>query len=95
MKSIGYAVMIAGLIGGSIFFYLVTNTVSWLTDPADLKNVTGWTQAMTTGLPGFPETWKFYRNTFVSDMVFTALFLLCVRPVRSAEHPEKVPAAAW
>ena len=94
-KNARAAVLFPAVIGGSIFFYLVTNTASWFYDPGYLKNLSGWTQAMTTGLPAFQPTWMFYRNTFVSDMVFTALFLLCVRPVQSSERPEKVPAAAW
>jgi hypothetical protein len=89
------AVLFPAVIGGSIFFYLVTNTAAWLYDPGYLKNLSGWTQAMTTGLPTYQPTWMFYRNTFLSDLVFTALFLLCVRPVQSAERPEKVAAAAW
>jgi hypothetical protein len=88
-------VLFPAVIGGSIFFYLVTNTAAWLYHPGYLKDFSGWTQAMTTGLPAYQPTWMFYRNTFLSDLMFTALFLLCVRPMQSAERPEKVAAAAW
>jgi hypothetical protein len=89
------SLLIPAAIGGSLFFYLVTNTASWLYDPLYVKNVAGWTQAMTVGLPQFQPTWMFYRNTFISDMVFTMLFLLCMRPAPSLAAEEKTPAAAW
>lgn len=89
------SLLIPAAIGGSLFFYLVTNTASWLSDPAYVKSAAGWTQAMTTGLPQFPPTWIFYRNTFISDIVFTLLFLVCVRPNSHLAAEEKRPAAAW
>jgi hypothetical protein len=90
------SLLIPAAIGGSLFFYLVTNTASWLYDPAYVKNVAGWTQAMTIGLPQYQPTWMFYRNTFLSDMVFTLLFLVCTRPASARFAPEtKAPAAAW
>jgi len=60
---------------GSVAFFLVTNTASWLTEPAYAKSFAGWVQAMTTGVPGFPSTLTFFRHTLVSDVLFTALFL--------------------
>ena len=78
--------------GGSALFYILTNTGSWLTqtNPGYAKTLGGWVQALTTGLPGYPETWMFYRHTFVSDLLFTALFLVCfagARARRAAEAP--------
>ena len=74
-------VILPAVLGGSLFFYIVTNTASWLTltEPSYAKTAAGWLQAMTTGLPGFPPTWKFYRNTFAGDVLFTVLFLACIR----------------
>jgi hypothetical protein len=89
-----FGVMLPAAVGSSLFFYLVTNTASWIYDPAYVKNLAGWAQAMTTGLPQFPPTWRFYQNTFVSDVVFTVLFLLCVRPADKMAAREKA-AAAW
>jgi hypothetical protein len=60
---------------GSLFFYFLSNTGSWIADPGYAKTVGGWFQAMTYGLPGLPPTWMFYRNTLVSDLLFTGLFL--------------------
>ena len=89
------SVLIPAAIGGSFFFYLVTNTAAWLYDPAYVKNVAGWTQALTTGLPQYQPTWTFLRNSCISDVVFTGLFLLCVRPLPRMTREEKAPAAAW
>lgn len=89
------SVLLPAAIAGSLFFYLVTNTAAWLYHPAYAKDMAGWTQAMTTGLPGFQPTWSFYRNTFLSDIVFTMLFLVCIRPSTRAVRAEKAPAAAW
>jgi hypothetical protein len=63
---------------GSVIFFFVTNTGSWITDPGYAKNFAGWTQAVTTGLPGYPSTWWFYRHTLLGDLFFTALFVGCM-----------------
>lgn len=65
-------------LGASVLFFIVTNTGSWLVEPAYAKTAAGWTQALTTGLPGFPTTLVFFRNTVISDLLFTGLFLLCI-----------------
>jgi hypothetical protein len=62
---------------GSLIFYVITNTGAWIGEPLYAKSLAGWFQAMTTGLPNFPPTWIFYRNTFVSDLLFTGLFFVC------------------
>ena len=48
-------VIFPAVLGGSLFFYIVTNTASWLTltEPSYAKTAAGWLQALTTGLPGF------------------------------------------
>jgi hypothetical protein len=79
----------------SLFYYLVTNTASWLFDPFYVKNFAGWTQALTTGVAGYQPTWTFYQNSFISDIAFTLLFLLCVRPAHQPAAEAKVAAAAW
>lgn len=63
---------------GSLLFYLITNTGSWLYEPGYAKTAAGWVQAMTSGVPGFPPTWTFYRHTLVSDLFFTLLFYACM-----------------
>jgi hypothetical protein len=71
-----------GLIGASaaasLFFYMATNTASWVGDAGYAKTFAGWAQALTTGLPGQPPTVLFFRNSFVSDLLFTSLFMICI-----------------
>jgi hypothetical protein len=89
-KNARAAVILPAVFAGSLFFYIATNTASWLTltEPGYAKTAAGWWQALTIGLPGFPPTWVFYRNTLISDMLFAALFLACLhwsrRPVTEA-----------
>lgn len=64
----------AGTLGGSLFFYLATNSHAWYVDPHYAKTLAGWFQAMTVGRPEFPPTIYFFRNTIVSDVLFTAIF---------------------
>ena len=72
-------------LGASVIFYVVTNSVSWLFDPAYPKNFGGFIQAQTIGHPAFAATpaWMFFRNTAVSDLLFTALFVGCMHLGRS------------
>jgi hypothetical protein len=75
-------------IGASTIFYLITNAFSWFTDPGYMKNIAGLIQALTVGLPqyGATPTWMFFRNSVLSDLFFTAIFVLCVNFGRSAER---------
>jgi hypothetical protein len=68
--------LFSGALVGSVIFYFATNTDAWLTDPAYVKTAAGWWQALTVGRPEFPPTLFFFRNTFVSDLLFTGLFAL-------------------
>lgn len=63
------------LLGNALFFYLVTNTVSWAVEPLYAKSFAGWFQSVTVGLPGFPATWTFFRNAVAGDVLFSALIL--------------------
>jgi hypothetical protein len=74
-------------VAGSVIFYVVTNTTSWLTWPGYAKTGAGWLQALWTGVPGYPPTWMFFRSTLVSDLLFSALFVLCMAATR-APAPE-------
>ena len=81
------AVIFPAVLGGSLFFYIATNTASWLYEPGYAKSAAGWLQALTTGLPGYAPTWIFYRNTLAGDLLFTGLFLACM-------HWSRRPAVA-
>jgi hypothetical protein len=75
-------------LAGSTLFYAITNAFSWLSDPGYAKNLAGLLQAMTVGLPQYSATptWMFFRNSLVSDLVFTGLFVLCMNFVRASER---------
>jgi hypothetical protein len=65
---------------GSTIFYVVTNVFSWISDPGYAKNFGGLIQALTVGLSQYSATptWMFFRNTVLSDLFFTLLFVICV-----------------
>lgn len=65
---------------GSTLFYLITNVFSWLSDPGYAKNFAGLIQSLTVGLPQYSATptWMFFRNSLISDLVFTCLFVVCM-----------------
>jgi Family of unknown function (DUF6580) len=71
--------LIFGALASSTLFYLVTNTVSWATAPEYPPGVSGWWQALTVGLPGYPPTWTFFRTSLIGDLVFVGLFILCAQ----------------
>jgi hypothetical protein len=73
---------------GSTFFYVITNAFSWLSDPGYAKNLAGLIQALTTGLPSYSATpsWMFFRNSLISDLLFTLLFVLSINLGQSAEN---------
>ena len=68
--------LFASTLAGSFLFYLITNTGAWMTTADYPKTFPGWCQALTSGLPGFPPTLFFFRNTVFSDLFFTVLFVV-------------------
>jgi hypothetical protein len=68
--------LFSGALAGAFFFYLATNTDAWIRDPFYAKTAAGWWQAITVGRPEFPPTFMFFRNTLVSDILFTGIFAL-------------------
>ena len=81
----------------SFLFYFITNTGAWMVTAQYPKTLPGWWQALTVGLPGFPPTLFFFRNTVLSDLLFTALFVVTQTifhpsPARRTEAaPQTVP----
>ena len=73
---------------GSTIFYTMTNAFSWLSDPGYAKNLGGLIQALTVGLPQYSATpsWMFFRNSLISDLLFTLLFVISMNFGRSAER---------
>jgi hypothetical protein len=89
--------LLAGSVAGSLLFYVITNTGSWLADSAYAKTAAGWLQALTvgTGNPAYPPTWWFYRHTAASDIVFTLLFVCCLSIGRKKTAESAAGAPVW
>jgi hypothetical protein len=83
--------LVGGGILGAILFYLVTNTAAWLNLPY-AKSFAGWVHALTIGMPGFPQTWEFFRNTLLSGGLFTGLFVGAMKLTAPSEAPEEEPS---
>jgi hypothetical protein len=83
---------------GSAMFYVITNAFAWLSDPGYVKNFGGLIQALTVGLPQYSATpsWMFFRNSLLSDLFFTLLFVFCLSFDRGAERSraKELPRAA-
>jgi hypothetical protein len=73
---------------GSTIFYAITNAFSWLSDPGYAKNFAGLIQALTLGLPEYSTTpsWMFFRNSLLSDLIFTLLFVICMNLGRTTKR---------
>lgn len=86
--------LVPGSIAASLIFFVVTNSVSWIYDPAYAKNAAGWIQAFTVGHPAYAATptWMFFRNSLLSDLFFTGLFVLCMQFGRSSERSRSTAA---
>jgi hypothetical protein len=63
---------------GSFIFYITTNTAAWAANPAYAPTLEGLLQSLTSGLPGYPSTLWFYRQTLIGDMLFTLILAASV-----------------
>ena len=81
------------VLGGGVFFYLVTNAASWVGNPAYPRGLGGLWMSLTTGLPGFPPTWMFFRNSLISDFLFAGV-LLAVWAVAARSRESTLQRAA-
>jgi hypothetical protein len=70
--------LLSGILGSSVLFYLVTNTAAFIVDPGYAHSAAGWWQAMTVGHPQYPPTLVFFRNTFLSDVLFSGAFVFAM-----------------
>ena len=72
--------VLAATLAGSVFFYAASNTLVWLGAPAYPQTAAGLFQALTVGLPQFsPPAYVFFRNGLVSDLLYSMVFVACVR----------------
>jgi hypothetical protein len=92
LQGAGIGALFAGLVGNSLLFYIVSNTLSWVANPAYVQTLAGWFQALTVGLPQYPPTWMFFRNSLAGDVIFAALFLgawkFAQRPAATVAVPQ-------
>jgi len=86
-----YGRVFLGTLLGALLFYLVSNTVSWLTDPGYAKTIAGWVQALTVGLPGFAPTWWFGLKSLFSAGLFTGLFAGAMKWSEALDAAEPEP----
>jgi len=86
--------LLGGGLLGALLFYIITNTASWFFNPFGnpeyTKTLAGWLTALFTGTKGWPQTWEFFRNTFLSGGLFTALFVGAMK--LTAESPQEKEA---
>lgn len=87
-----YLPALTGTLAASLIFYMVTNTGCWLGQVAYPQNFGGWVQALTVGLPCYPPTWHFFRNSLMGDILFTALFVTLFHSVRNLSARSTVVA---
>jgi hypothetical protein len=81
--------IVSGGILGALVFYVITNIASWLFDPGYPKTLGGLIQALTVGIPGYPPTWMFLKNTLISGGLFTGLFAGVMKMSEAAEEAEE------
>ena len=88
-----YGRVFLGTLFGALLFYLVSNSVSWMVNPAYAKTIAGWVQALTVGLPGFPPTWMFGLKTLLGTGLFTGLFAGAMKLSEAMDATEPEPEA--
>lgn len=86
--------LLFGGVVGALLFYLITNTLSWWRDPDYTRTISGWVQALFTGVPGYPPSWEFFRNTLLSGGLFTALFAGAAKVTQESPADKTAGAAA-
>lgn len=72
--------------GASVLFHVVTCLFAWLSDPGYAKTGAGLIQSLTIGLTTYSATpsWMFFRNSLISDLIFTFAFVLCFHFARDS-----------
>ena len=86
--------LLSGGLLGAVIFYVISNTAAWIYDPGYPKTFAGWVQALTTGLPGYPSTWEFFRSTLLSGGLFTGLFVGAMKAGEAAESAKEKETAS-
>lgn len=90
---IGLVGSLLGVVGCSLAFYVITNTISWASYPYT-KDLAGWLQALTTGEPGHLPSWWFLRNSLISDLGFSILLLAAHNTEARVRQQKTIPLLA-
>ncbi len=90
---VGLLGSLLGVAACTLVFYLITNTVAWISNPVSAysKDLAGWVQALTTGEPGHLPSWWFLRNSLVSDLGFSLLLLAAYNTEAAFRHQQRIP----
>lgn len=83
LRNRGLTSIFGAVLGNAVLFYLVTNSLAWWGNSHYAQTFAGWAQSLTVGQPGFAPTWTFFRNSLISDFLFTGLFLALFYWVRN------------
>jgi hypothetical protein len=90
--------LLGGSLFGAVLFYLITNTAAWFFNPFHnpeyVKTFASWILALTKGFGVWPSTLEFFRNTFLSTGLFTALFVVAEKLTAPVESPADKVAGA-
>ncbi len=79
LRSRGFLALAGATVANSLlFFYVVTNSLAWIGNANYAQTAAGWVQALTVGQAGFLADVVFFRNSLLSDALFTALFVVVV-----------------
>lgn len=92
--SLNVLAALAGAAFCGVLFYLVTNSAAWMVETGYAKTLAGWWQAQTTGLPGFPPSWVFLKNSLLSDLAFSSLLLVAFKMEARVRAADSMPWAA-
>jgi hypothetical protein len=86
-------VVLGMTVAGTLLFYLLSNTVSWVFEPSYPRSVGGWVQSLTIGLPlpGAPPSWWFLVKSLAGDLLFTALMIAVCHPRTAATAARGLP----
>ena len=79
------AALIAGGALGACAFFLVANSIAWLSNPIYAKTWVGLVQSFTIGQTGFPPPIVFLKNTIASGALFTMAIVFAVNVARANE----------
>ena len=82
------AALIAGGALGACGFFMVANSIAWLSNPVYAKTWAGLVQSFTVGQTGFPPPIVFLKNTIASGALFTMAIVVAVNVARANEKAD-------